>query len=356
LLNTRTLKRINERPRKAKLLPLAGAGAGAVALGVALLALAPSPLIALAAVPVGALAVFVVYRAVKARGVTTLDYNRLSGEVAARFSTVREALEALASSEALWRLSDGAGRMSGASNVASAPERTPVRVGQLDTPGIRAGVPVWGIEGGGESLMFLPDALLVYRDDHYEGISYRSVRVDLSFVRFFEKEGVPQDAEVVEFPRRTGERLYSYGAAPRIPVVLYGLVEIALPGNHEVCLQVSSLEAAARFAGAFGAKEPQQERDRAYKPPAVETRVKWALEVLGVEEDASMRKITAAYRKLARTYHPDKVLELPAEAREISERRMKEINAAYSELKRRAGTPRGSDESYSPADTIHRSS
>jgi hypothetical protein len=354
LLNTRTLKRINERPRKAKLLPLAGAGA--VALGVALLALAPSPLIALAAVPVGALAVFVVYRAVKARGVTTLDYNRLSGEVAARFSTVREALEALASSEALWRLSDGAGRMSGASNVASAPERTPVRVGQLDTPGIRAGVPVWGIEGGGESLMFLPDALLVYRDDHYEGISYRSVRVDLSFVRFFEKEGVPQDAEVVEFPRRTGERLYSYGAAPRIPVVLYGLVEIALPGNHEVCLQVSSLEAAARFAGAFGAKEPQQERDRAYKPPAVETRVKWALEVLGVEEDASMRKITAAYRKLARTYHPDKVLELPAEAREISERRMKEINAAYSELKRRAGTPRGSDESYSPADTIHRSS
>ena len=176
-------------------------------------------------------------------------------------------------------------------------------------------------------------------------------------MRFFEKEEVPQDAEVVEFSRsRTGDRLYSYGAAPRMPVVLYGLVEIALPGNHEVCLQVSSLEAAARFAGAFGAKDPQQERDRAYKPPAVETRVKWALEVLGVEEGASMRKITAAYRKLARTYHPDKVLELPAEAREISERRMKEINAAYSELKRRAGTPRGSGESHSPADTIHRSS
>jgi hypothetical protein len=113
---------------------------------------------------------------------------------------MREALEALASSEALWRLSEGAGRMSAASNVASAPERTPVRVGQLDTPGIQAGVPVWGIEGGGESLMFFPDALLVYRDDHYEGVSYRSVKVDLSFVRFFEKEEVPQDAEVVEFP------------------------------------------------------------------------------------------------------------------------------------------------------------
>jgi hypothetical protein len=134
---------------------------------------------------------------------------------------MREALEDFASSEALWRLSDGAGRMSGASNVASAPERTPARVGQLGTPGIQAGVPIWGIEGRGECLMFFPDALLVYRDDHYEGVSYRSMRVDLSFVRFFEKEEVPQDAEVVEFPRRrTGERLYSRGAAPRMPVVL----------------------------------------------------------------------------------------------------------------------------------------
>ena len=144
MLNTRTLKHINERPRKAKHFTLTGVGTGAVALGVALLTLAPSPLIALAAVPVGALAVFVAHRAVKARGVTILDYDRLSGEGAARFSIMREALEVFASSEALWRLSDGAGRMSGVSNVASAPERTPARVGQLGTPGIQAGVPIWG--------------------------------------------------------------------------------------------------------------------------------------------------------------------------------------------------------------------
>jgi DnaJ-domain-containing protein 1 len=132
-------------------------------------------------------------------------------------------------------------------------------------------------------------------------------------------------------------------------------VEITLPGNRGVRLQVSSLEAAARFAGAFGAKEPQQERGRADKPPPVQKGVKWALEVLGLEDDASMKKSIAAYRKLVRTYHPDKVLELPAEAREISERRMKEINAAYSELKRRAGTPRGSGDSHSQADSIYRS-
>ena len=67
--------------------------------------------------------------------------------------------------------------------------------------------------------MFFPDALLVYRDNRYEGVSYESVKVDLSFVRFSEKE-VPEDAEVVESPRRhIGKRLYTYGAKS-IPVVL----------------------------------------------------------------------------------------------------------------------------------------
>ena len=52
-------------------------------------------------------------------------------------------------------------------------------------------------------------------------------------------------------------------------------------------LQVSNLDAAARFAGAFGAKEAQEERVGAYKPPAVEQRVEAAHKVLGVREGAS---------------------------------------------------------------------
>ncbi len=240
----------------------------------------------------------------------------------------------LASSERLWRLDDAAGRVSVSSEVASAPERTPATVGQLDTPGIRASLPIWGIDAGDESLMFFPQALLVYSDDRYEGVSYRSVKVELSFVRFFEKEEVPEDAQVVEHPRHAGNGGRTYGSNRREPVVLYGLVEIKLPRSREVRLQVSSLEAAARFAGAFGAKEPHRERGGAHRPPAVEKEATWAHEVLGVGGDASIGEITATYKKLARTYHPDKVLELPAEAREISERRMKEINVAYTEFKR----------------------
>ncbi len=47
-----------------------------------------------------------------------------------------------------------------------------------------------------------------------------------------------------------------------------------------------------------------------------------------------MGEITTAYRKLALTYHPDKVAHLKPEVREYADQKMKEINAAYAELKR----------------------
>jgi tripartite motif-containing protein 71 len=58
-------------------------------------------------------------------------------------------------------------------------------------------------------------------------------------------------------------------------------------------------------------------------------------EVLGVAADASQEEITAAYRKLARQYHPDRVADLGPEFWELAERRMKEINAAHETLRRR---------------------
>jgi DnaJ-class molecular chaperone len=57
--------------------------------------------------------------------------------------------------------------------------------------------------------------------------------------------------------------------------------------------------------------------------------------------NASPAEIAAAYRNLARLYHPDKVAGLAPEFQALAEKRMKEINGAYESLKRRtdsAGT------------------
>ena len=59
-------------------------------------------------------------------------------------------------------------------------------------------------------------------------------------------------------------------------------------------------------------------------------------EVLGVRHGASKDEIVSKYRELVRQYHPDKVTHMAPEFREVAERRMKEINAAYDALKRYA--------------------
>lgn len=54
--------------------------------------------------------------------------------------------------------------------------------------------------------------------------------------------------------------------------------------------------------------------------------------VLGIRKGASSKEIRDAYRRLAGRYHPDKVLHLGDEFRELAEVRFKEIQAAYHEL------------------------
>ena len=53
-----------------------------------------------------------------------------------------------------------------------------------------------------------------------------------------------------------------------------------------------------------------------------------------VRPGAPREEVTAAYRRLVQQYHPDRVANLAPEFREVAERRMKEINATYEQLKR----------------------
>jgi DnaJ-class molecular chaperone len=55
---------------------------------------------------------------------------------------------------------------------------------------------------------------------------------------------------------------------------------------------------------------------------------------LNVEPGATREAVTAAYRQMAKLYHPDKVAALAGEFRDLAEMRMKEINAAYQQLTR----------------------
>jgi preprotein translocase subunit Sec63 len=57
-------------------------------------------------------------------------------------------------------------------------------------------------------------------------------------------------------------------------------------------------------------------------------------QVLGIHQNASKDEIVAAYRYMVQKYHPDKVATLAPEFRKLADLKMKEVNAAYAQLKR----------------------
>ncbi len=369
MLTNRTLARINNRPRKVGRLPLLAVGGGSLVLAALLYVFEVLPSFAILAVlGGGALLVLLLYRTQKAKTTISLSYKgNLSEEAASQFSSVREALEGLASSRRIWRLADSV-RLPKTGEVAPSPERDSARVGLLATPGIRTDVPVWGIEAGDESIFFFPEGALIYTGDRYDPLPYNSLKVAVSSGRFFEEEDLPDDATVVErtwrFSREDGSPDPRYKKDNvEIPVVLYGLLEISTPSLPKLRLEVSDMLAAARFARTFGAEvsteEPKEEKaghgeeyrradkdsERSSSKGSEEThryaetrereaRLATARRALGVAQGAGVEEILAAYRKLAQTHHPDKVANLEPEVRKYSEQRMKEINAAYAEFKR----------------------
>jgi DnaJ-domain-containing protein 1 len=59
--------------------------------------------------------------------------------------------------------------------------------------------------------------------------------------------------------------------------------------------------------------------------------------VLGLPDSASWEQISTAHRRLAKLHHPDRLLDATPEKRKQSEAQMRELNIAYSELRRRRG-------------------
>ncbi len=59
-----------------------------------------------------------------------------------------------------------------------------------------------------------------------------------------------------------------------------------------------------------------------------------AYKILEIEKDASIDEIKAAYRKMAKKYHPDKVTHLGEEHRKGAEEKFKEVQKAYDELQK----------------------
>jgi DnaJ-domain-containing protein 1 len=91
----------------------------------------------------------------------------------------------------------------------------------------------------------------------------------------------------------------------------------------------------AVFAETYDIRIPRDTPPNAEPDEPIQLRLMRAHLILGVAVGASRQEIGQAYKKRALMHHPDRMAGMGPKAREHSEERMKEINAAYAELRQR---------------------
>ena len=365
--NQETLSRINRRAQRTSISPFV-IGLVAVALAIALGSIVP--------VILGVLLAWAAYHLEKALHPIELNYH-LETVYEKRFEAVKEALRALGSAERVWRVISESPtydwkRNAGANKLL---QRRPVVVGSLVAPFIRTNVEVYGIDLKSLKLFFFPDQIFVFQDGKYGSVSYESLEVQASSTRFIEDGAVPKDSQIVDhtwrFVRKNGGPDRRFNNNRKLPVVRYGLLELISSTGLNLHLHVSLESIVQPFAKVLEAVKYLQADDQVHQTTAssqhtqsqtehknrernqrqqsqssktkssneragANPKIDWAFQILGISSSASADEVTESYRRLAQRYHPDKVAHLGPEFRELAENRMKEVNQAYSVLRKSA--------------------
>lgn len=289
---------------------------------------------------------------------TTLQY-KLEEDSKAKFITVQNSFELLSKSASIWRLTsrmatDDWKRNAGATSLI---KRRRIRAGYMRPPFIQTRIKVYGLMLDSIQLFFLPDQILVFQSGKYSAINYTSLNIRFSTTRYIEEEGVPHDSQIIDYTwryvRKDGGPDRRFGNNRQIPIINYGYIELTSQTGLDLHLQVSNLSHAQQFTNAISdymrytkalnenssSKSPPKHEEQIPKDGKKESSSKEenAYTILNISRDASWEDISTAYKKMAQMYHPDKVAGLAPEYREIAEKQMKIINAAYEQLKRNHG-------------------
>jgi hypothetical protein len=195
---------------------------------------------------------------------------------------------------------------------------------------------------GASTLFVLPDALVLRVGKRYKRLA-NSLDVNASTIDFREEQASPGDAELIgktwHYVNKSGGPDLRFNNNRQIPIYRYGQLEIRCD-SWRVRLCLSRANAAAEFAtalrSAMSGSGQGDAKDRSEVPPPKRESQSGALtaafSLLGLQPGASLEDASSAYRHLAAQNHPDKVAHMAPEFRELAERKMRELNAAYKQI------------------------
>jgi len=186
------------------------------------------------------------------RKLAVLNYD-LDSEARVQYVKLLNALQALAGSARIWRVS-GAHRSIETKYTAGAGtlmDKKPASVRLASPNFVQTKVAVWEIALGNQKLYFFPDRILIYQGPEVGAVQYQSLSVVLQHTGFVETDGVPSDSEVIgqtwRYVNKKGGPDRRFSNNPQIPIVRYGELTIRSSSGMNFVLQCSSTGRATEF-------------------------------------------------------------------------------------------------------------
>ncbi len=273
-----------------------------------------------------------------------------------RWTLLNSALAELSQSQELWQLAESK-RNSDASptseDAVNGTRRSAV-LAQAEPKYLATNVMPYELHVGRERFYFYPDRIYILKDGSYRSIQYTSIQIDTDTPAYAASGSQHVDERAVGAtvePSGESHGFDALGAGNCAgSTARCGVVELRSGSDWSLRLQSSSQTAVERFAELFRQSSAASNRQssirqgnfregtrttRAMSSPTPPTPDSYR--VLGLTTDSTRDEVFARYRELAKSYHPDRVFNLPQEFQALAHQKMAEINAAFSDLKRSRG-------------------
>lgn len=244
------LHEIQEKQRKTRLAPVA---AILSCLLVTALLAAKVPLwLTLAAIPLlVCIHVYLVHTDYESK-LVVLHYE-LDSDARTRYVDLLNALQSLATSARLWRVTSQQGFVDRKYNAGAETvlQRKPTFVRQAAPAHVETQLAVWSLGLGDQTLYFFPDRILVYQGSEVGAVSYAGLSVELHQLRFVEDGDVPSDAQIIEhtwrYVNKKGGPDRRFSNNRQLPVVIYAEMTIRSDSGLNMLLQSSDPQKATTF-------------------------------------------------------------------------------------------------------------